>query len=130
MRHLAVVLGTLLGMQLGARAPAAAQAISLAPGSFTNFSQVVPSTATTVIPAHPSGQRVRIVAIDTAIAGYTDLTVTTWCAWGTAAANPAVVGANGFPLNAGFDDKTTGVNQGPLNCIQPSGTHYIRLETY
>jgi hypothetical protein len=108
-----------------------AAGISANPGTYIpGLSAVVPSTATTMVPSLQSGLRVRVVAIDTAIQSASSSTVTVWCAWGTAAVNPAVVGSNGFPLNPGFDDTGDGVNQGALNCIQPSGSHYVRFEAY
>jgi hypothetical protein len=119
---------------LSAPLPPGANAIGsvgLLSGSYTNGSQVVPTVATTVLAAPSNGARVRIVAIDTAIAAGTSSTVSTWCAWGTASANPAVSGSNGFPLNSGFDDAGAGTNQLALNCIQAAGAgHYSRLEAY
>jgi hypothetical protein len=109
---------------------ALAQGITFAPGNYQNGSQVVGTSAVTVLSA-PTGnnaKRSRIVALDTAC--QTGSGATIWCAWGTAAANPAVVGSNGFPLACGFDDNGPGVNQSALNCIQPTGTHYGRFEQY
>jgi hypothetical protein len=109
---------------------ASAQGIKFAPGNYQNGSQVVPSTATTVLTAPPGNGalRARIVALDTAC--QTGSAITIWCAWGTAGSNAAVVGSNGFPLACGFDDNGPGVNQSALNCIQPSGSHYARFEQY
>jgi len=101
------------------------------PGTFTSYSQIVPTTATTIWAAASGTARVRVVAIDTAVQGGTAFAATVWCAWGTAAGNPAAVGGVGsFALFPGFDDSGFGVNQSAMNCIQPAGSHVVRLETY
>lgn len=109
---------------------ARAQQALLPYGTYTSYSAVVGTTATTIWPAATYPAYVRVTAIDTAIQSGSSNVVSVWCAWGTAAGNAAVIGSNGFPLNAGFDDNGTGVAQTALNCIQSAGAgHYVRLET-
>lgn len=99
-------------------------------GTYQNYSAVVGTTATTIWQAATWPPYVRVVAIDTAILGGASSTAAIWCAWGTSGANAAVIGTNGFPLNAGFDDAGYGVAQSALNCIQAGGnSHYVRFET-
>ncbi len=124
---------TLCALALGIALPCAAFAQTSAIGSRVDKSQVVPQVATDIFPAVTAGAhpRVRLVLRDTAIDSGSSAAVTIWCAKGTAAANPAVIGANGFPLNAGIDDAGVGVSQDAINCIQAAGqTHYAQLEQY
>lgn len=123
---------TLFAFTVLASGTAMAQGITFNPGTYVaGLSAIVPTSAQTMIPAPAgnSGKRFRVVAVDTAC--LTGATPTVWCAWGTSAANAAVIGSNGFPLGCGFDDSGPGTNQSALNCIQSNGnTHFVRFEAY
>lgn len=122
------------GMALPCVAFAQTQQVLPIPGVRVDRSQIVPQVATDIFPSvinANAGLRVRLVLRDTAIDSGTTSAVTIWCAKGTAASNPAVIGSNGFPLNSGIDDTGNGVYQGAVNCIQAaSQTHYAQLEQY
>lgn len=130
MTHRIVIVAAALTAWLHGVSGAQAQQADLPPGNPQTYSQIVPTTATNIWPASTYPLYKRVKAEDETILSLTSPTPTVWCAWGTVANNAAVIGSNGFALNAGFDDNGNGVDQRGLNCIQAAGaTHYVYFET-